>query len=78
MLLACDPSLLLCSGEEVRRCKAMIDDYDTHLKDLPEGVSETEMSRTLWEAQVSKLATCNKLGNKVVIIFSMAINHFIF
>jgi len=51
MLLGCDPSLLVYSGEEVKRCKAMVDDYETHLQNLPEGVSETEMSRTLWEAQ---------------------------
>mmetsp|Transcript_36899 Transcript_36899/g.66355 ORF Transcript_36899/g.66355 Transcript_36899/m.66355 type:complete len:434 (+) Transcript_36899:64-1365(+) len=51
MLLACDPSLNLCSGEEVKRCKAMVDDYENQLKNLPEGVSETEMSRKLWEAQ---------------------------
>ena len=52
MLLACDPSLLLYSGDEVQRCKAMVDNYEEHLKNLPEGVSETEMSRKLWEAQV--------------------------
>ncbi|KAL9188671.1 hypothetical protein ACHAXT_007049 [Thalassiosira profunda] len=51
MLLACDPSLLVCSAAEVSRCKAMVDDYEHHLSNLPEGVSETEMSRKLWEAQ---------------------------
>ncbi|KAL7529222.1 hypothetical protein ACHAXR_002855 [Thalassiosira sp. AJA248-18] len=51
MLLACDPSLLINSGAEVIRCKAMVDDYESHLQNLPEGVSEVEMSRKLWEAQ---------------------------
>ena len=51
MLLACDPSLLFNSGEEVQRCKAMVDNYEQHLANLPEGVSEKEMSRQLWEAQ---------------------------
>jgi hypothetical protein len=31
----------------------MVDDYERLLKELPDGVSETEMSRKLWEAQVS-------------------------
>ena len=53
MLLACDPSLLFCSDGEVKRCKEMVDDYERLLKELPDGVSETEMSRKLWEAQVS-------------------------
>jgi hypothetical protein len=52
MLLACDPSLVFYSNEEVRRCKAMVDDYEFYLNNLPEGVSVTEMSRRLWEAQV--------------------------
>ncbi len=30
----------------------MVDGYDSYLNNLPEGVSVTEMSRTLWEAQV--------------------------
>jgi len=51
MLLACDPSLLFNSGEEVQRCKAMVDNYEQLLANLPEGVSEKEMSRQLWEAQ---------------------------
>ncbi|EED91246.1 sideroflexin 5 [Thalassiosira pseudonana CCMP1335] len=51
MLLACDPSLLFCSDGEVKRCKEMVDDYERLLKELPDGVSETEMSRKLWEAQ---------------------------
>lgn len=51
MLLACDPSLLFNSDKEVKRCKAMVDDYQLHLTNLPEGVSVTEMSRKLWEAQ---------------------------
>ena len=52
MLLACDPSLVFYSSEEVRRCKAMVDGYESYLNNLPEGVSVTEMSRKLWEAQV--------------------------
>lgn len=51
MLLACDPSVLLPSAEEVQKCKKMVDDYEHHLKNLPEGVSEVEMSRKLWEAK---------------------------
>ena len=55
MLLACDPFLLTYSSEEVKKCKAMVDDYEHHLRNLPAGVSETEMSRKLWEAQVNKI-----------------------
>ena len=51
MLLACDPSLLVYSGAEVQRCKALVEDYENQLKNLPEGVTEIEMSRKLWEAQ---------------------------
>ena len=51
MLLGCDPSLLLYSDDEVRKCKAMVDDFEHHLTNLPDGVSEAEMSRKLWEAQ---------------------------
>ena len=53
MLLACDPFLLTYSSEEVNKYKAMVDDYEYHLKNLPSGISETEMSRNLWEAQVN-------------------------
>lgn len=52
MLLMCDPTLLFKSGEEARRCKALVDDWENQMKNLPEGVSEQEMSRQLWEAQV--------------------------
>jgi hypothetical protein len=55
MLLACDPFLLTYSSEEVNKCKEMVDNYEHHLKNLPTGVSETEMSRKLWEAQVSSI-----------------------
>jgi hypothetical protein len=53
MLLACDPLLLTYNSEEVNKYKAMVDDYEYHLKNLPSGISETEMSRYLWEAQVN-------------------------
>ena len=53
MILACDPSLLIQGGEEVMRCKKMVDECEYHLRNLPQGVSETEMSRKLWEAQVT-------------------------
>ena len=59
MLLACDPFLLTYSDREVRRCKAMVDDYENALANLPRGVSEKEMSRRLWEAQV-----CAEHSNK--------------
>lgn len=55
MLLACDPFLLTYSSEEVNKCKEMVDNYEHHLKNLPTGVSETEMSRKLWEAQVNSI-----------------------
>lgn len=53
MLLACDPFLLTYSSEEVKKCKAMVDNYEHLLMNLPTGVNETEMSRRLWEAQVN-------------------------
>ena len=65
MLLGCDPSLLACSGAEVQRCKDLVDDYENQLKNLPEGVSEIEMSRKLWEAQVS--STCFVSGETIEI-----------
>eukprot|EP00581_Thalassiosira_minuscula_P018939 CAMPEP_0183720422 /NCGR_PEP_ID=MMETSP0737-20130205/13038_1 /TAXON_ID=385413 /ORGANISM="Thalassiosira miniscula, Strain CCMP1093" /LENGTH=443 /DNA_ID=CAMNT_0025950279 /DNA_START=70 /DNA_END=1401 /DNA_ORIENTATION=- len=73
MLLACDPSLLFYSGEEVRRCKAMVDDYERHLQSLPEGISETEMSRKLWEAQrVASAALHPDTGDSIPHPFRMS------
>lgn len=73
MLLGCDPSLLVCSGDEVRRCKAMVDGYEHHLNNLPEGVSEKEMSRTLWEAQrVSSAALHPDTGDTMPHPFRMS------
>ena len=66
MLLACDPFLLTYSNEEVKGCKAMVDDYEYHLKNLPGGVSETEMSRKLWEAQVNKFIPRLILANSML------------
>ena len=34
------------------RCKAMVDEYERYLNDLPGGRSAVETSRALWEAQV--------------------------
>ncbi len=53
MLLACDPTLLFKSGEEVQRCNELVEDWKNQMSNLPEGMTETEMSRKLWEAQVS-------------------------
>jgi len=73
MLLACDPSLLLCSDGEVRRCKAMVDDYEHHINNLPAGVNETEMNRKLWEAQrVSSAALHPDTGDTIPHPFRMS------
>ena len=73
MLLACDPSLLFCSGDEVQRCKKMVDDYKTHLANLPEGTTETEMSRKLWEAQrVASAALHPDTGDTIPFPFRMS------
>ena len=73
MLLACDPSLLFYSGEEVSRCKAMVDDYENQLTNLPDGVSESEMSRKLWEAQrISNAALHPDTGDTIPHPFRMS------
>ena len=51
MLLACDPFLMSYSEETARAYKEMVDDYENLLKNLPNGITEKEMSRKLWEAQ---------------------------
>ncbi|KAL3826744.1 hypothetical protein ACHAXA_009353 [Cyclostephanos tholiformis] len=52
MLLACDPSLVLYGDDEVRRCRAMVDEYELHPTDPPTGgITVAEMNRRLWEAQ---------------------------
>ena len=51
MLLACDPFLMSYSEETARAYKEMVDDYENLLKNLPNGMTEKEMSRKLWEAQ---------------------------
>lgn len=73
MLLACDPSLLFCSGDKVQRCKKMVDEYKTHLTNLPEGTTETEMSRKLWEAQrVASAALHPDTGDTIPLPFRMS------
>jgi len=73
MLLACDPSLLFYSGEEVKRCKAMVDDYENQLANLPDGVSESEMSRQLWESQrISNAALHPDTGDTIPHPFRMS------
>ena len=53
MLLACDPALLLNGREEVLRCQRVVEGHAKHLEERPDGVSATEASRQIWEAQVS-------------------------
>jgi hypothetical protein len=53
MLLACDPYLLICSHEEVMRCKDLVERYETIYQEREEGVEEVVLNRKLWEAQVS-------------------------
>lgn len=71
MLLACDPTLLFKSGAEVQRCKELVADWKNQMNNLPEGMTETEMSRKLWEAQVSsefdKFLQIKQVFNVVVI-----------
>lgn len=52
MLLACDPFLLTYSHEEVMRCKEVVENYAKMYDERGEGVSEVELNRKLWEAQV--------------------------
>ena len=52
MLLACDPFLLTYSTDEVMRCKEMVQDYQRMYEEKEVGVSEVELNRKLWEAQV--------------------------
>jgi hypothetical protein len=73
MLLACDPYLLTYSDEEVREYKSMVDNYQNLLKNLPEGVSEKEMSRKLWEAQrISSAALHPDTGDSIPHPFRMS------
>jgi len=51
MLLACDPALLLNGREEVLRCQRVVEGHAKHLEERPDGVSATEASRQIWEAQ---------------------------
>jgi len=51
MILACDPRLLLFSEGETRRCKSMVENFQSLLQNIPEGATEQEMHRALWEAQ---------------------------
>lgn len=57
MLLACDPYLLTCSHDEVMRCKELVENYEKVYADREGGVSEVEINRKLWEAQVRSLVS---------------------
>lgn len=73
MLLGCDPFLLTYSDEKVREYKAMVDNYEFLLKNLPDGVSEKEMSRKLWEAQrISSAALHPDTGDTIPHPFRMS------
>ena len=73
MVLACDPFLLTYSDEKARVYKAMVDDYEILLKNLPEGVTEKEMSRKLWEAQrISSAALHPDTGDSIPPPFRMS------
>lgn len=63
MLLACDPRLLLYSEEEVRRCQAMLKDY----QNFP------GQDRALWEAKrISEAALHPDTGEEIPRPFRMS------
>jgi len=73
MLLACDPTLLFKSGAEVQRCKDLVEDWTNQMNNLPEGMTETEMSRKLWEAQrVAGAALHPDTGDTIPLPFRMS------
>ena len=73
MILACDPRLLLYSEEETRRCRAMVQDYENLLANLPDGVTLTAMHRALWEAQrISSAALHPDTGDAIPHPFRMS------
>mmetsp|Transcript_12183 Transcript_12183/g.24873 ORF Transcript_12183/g.24873 Transcript_12183/m.24873 type:complete len:442 (+) Transcript_12183:55-1380(+) len=73
MLLACDPTLLFKSGAEVQRCKELVEDWKNQMNNLPEGMTETEMSRKLWEAQrVAGAALHPDTGDTIPLPFRMS------
>jgi hypothetical protein len=73
MILACDPFLMTYSDETARAYKEMVDDYENLLKNLPNGVTEQEMSRKLWEAQrISSAALHPDTGDTIPLPFRMS------
>jgi hypothetical protein len=73
MLLACDPFLMRYSDEKARAYKAMVEDYENLLKNLPNGVTEKEMSRKLWEAQrISSAVLHPDTGDSIPLPFRMS------
>lgn len=73
MILACDPFLMTYSNETARAYKEMVNDYENLLKNLPNGVTEQEMSRKLWEAQrISSAALHPDTGDAVPRPFRMS------
>ena len=73
MILACDPFLMTYSDETARAYKEMVGDYENLLKNLPNGVTEQEMSRKLWEAQrISSAALHPDTGDAIPRPFRMS------
>ncbi|KAL3784083.1 hypothetical protein HJC23_012272 [Cyclotella cryptica] len=73
MLLACDPFLLAYSHEEVMRCKDLVEGYEKLYQELPDGTSEKELSRKLWEAQrVASAALHPDTGDSIPHPFRMS------
>ncbi|KAL3771879.1 hypothetical protein ACHAWO_008665 [Cyclotella atomus] len=73
MLLACDPYLLICSHDEVMRCKALVENYETIYKEREEGVEEIVLNRKLWEAQrVASAALHPDTGDSIPHPFRMS------
>lgn len=73
MLLACDPFLMTYSDDTARAYKEMVGDYENLLNNLPNGVTEQEMSRKLWEAQrISSAALHPDTGDSIPRPFRMS------
>lgn len=52
MLLACDPFLLTYSHDDVIKCKEVVENYEKLYRERGDEMSEMELNRKLWEAQV--------------------------
>ena len=73
MMLGCDLRLLMYTEEESRRSKAMIQDYQNLLQNLPENTTEQEMNHALWEAQrISSAALHPDTGEIIPAPFRMS------